>query len=67
MNNALPQCNLHLQTQIDAYLAMTEERAYQQACVPTHALVELQRCAGIQFDAQVVEAFIRLAHVLLLA
>lgn len=51
---------------VDAYLAMTEERAYQSACVPTRALVELQRCAGIQFDAQVVEAFIRLAHVSLL-
>ena len=44
----------------DAYLAMTEERPYQHACVRSVALAELQRCAGSQFDAHVVEAFTHL-------
>lgn len=46
----------------DAYLAMTEERPYQHACVRSEALAELQRCAGSQFDAQVVEVFTRLVQ-----
>jgi diguanylate cyclase (GGDEF)-like protein len=43
-------------TVVDAYLAMTVDRPYQQACAPSAALVELRRCAGSQFDRHVVEA-----------
>ena len=43
-------------TVVDAYLAMTVDRPYQQACAPTVALAELCRCAGSQFDPHVVEA-----------
>ena len=41
----------------DAYDAMTTDRPYRQAQSSREALVELQRCAGIQFDAAVVDAF----------
>ena len=41
---------------VDAYLAMIVDRPYRQACAPAVALVELGRCAGSQFDPQVVEA-----------
>jgi HD-GYP domain-containing protein (c-di-GMP phosphodiesterase class II) len=43
-------------TVVDAYLAMTVDRPYQQACAPPAALAELRRCAGSQFDPHVVEA-----------
>jgi diguanylate cyclase (GGDEF)-like protein len=42
---------------VDAYDAMTSDRAYQQAMQPADALAELRRHAGTQFDAAVVEAF----------
>ncbi len=42
----------------DAYDAMTSNRAYSRAIAPAQALRELQACAGTQFDAKVVEAFI---------
>jgi two-component system cell cycle response regulator len=42
----------------DAYDAMTSDRAYSRAIAPAQALRELEACAGTQFDAEVVEAFI---------
>src|SRR5712691_4976696 len=41
---------------VDAYLAMTVDRPYQKARAPAVALTELRRCAGSQFDPQVVVA-----------
>ncbi len=41
---------------VDAYLAMTVDRPYQKARAPSVALTELRRCAGSQFDPQVVAA-----------
>jgi HD-GYP domain-containing protein (c-di-GMP phosphodiesterase class II) len=43
----------------DAYAAMTDDRPYRPARDHGEACQELQRCAGTQFDASVVEAFIR--------
>jgi HD-GYP domain-containing protein (c-di-GMP phosphodiesterase class II) len=43
----------------DAYSAMTSPRAYRDAITPLDATVELQRCAGAQFDPDVVSAFLR--------
>ena len=40
----------------DAFHAMTSERPYQRAMKPHEALAELTRCAGTQFDPQVVAA-----------
>ena len=40
----------------DAYDAMTSERAYSQAMSQRDAIVELERCAGTQFDPAVVKA-----------
>lgn len=46
---------------VDAYDAMTTNRAYRQPRTPPEAILELRRCAGVHFDAAVVEAFLR-AH-----
>jgi two-component system, cell cycle response regulator len=42
----------------DAYDAMTSHRAYRRALSYDDALAELRRCAGTQFDPDVVRAFI---------
>jgi diguanylate cyclase (GGDEF)-like protein len=42
-----------------AYDAMLSERPYQPASSPRDALAELWRCAGTQFDPEVVRAFAR--------
>jgi HD-GYP domain-containing protein (c-di-GMP phosphodiesterase class II) len=42
----------------DAFDAMTTARAYRPAGTPSHAIAELWRYAGSQFDAEVVEAFV---------
>jgi putative two-component system response regulator len=46
---------------VDAYDAMTTNRAYRPPRPAAEAIQELRRCAGIHFDPEVVEAFIR-AH-----
>ena len=43
----------------DAYEAMTADRPYRRALSHEIARAELRRCAGTQFDPQVVEAFLR--------
>ena len=43
----------------DAYDAMTTNRPYQSALNSREAIAELQRCTGVQFDKQVVSAFIQ--------
>jgi HD-GYP domain-containing protein (c-di-GMP phosphodiesterase class II) len=45
---------------VDAYLAMTEGRPYQQPRSRKMTLEELHRCAGTQFDPQLVAALARL-------
>jgi putative nucleotidyltransferase with HDIG domain len=42
----------------DAFDAMTTARAYRPAQSANHAITELWRYAGSQFDAEVVEAFV---------
>jgi putative nucleotidyltransferase with HDIG domain len=42
----------------DAFDAMTTARAYRPAQTSTHAISELWRYAGSQFDTEVVEAFV---------
>ena len=42
----------------DAYEAMTSDRSYRAAIGLEAAHKELRRCAGVQFDAAVVEAFL---------
>jgi HD-GYP domain-containing protein (c-di-GMP phosphodiesterase class II) len=41
---------------VDAFDAMTSPRPYRDAIDRDHAVIELQRCSGDQFDPQVVEA-----------
>ncbi len=44
---------------VDAFDAMTTNRAYRPSRTPHDALEELQRCAGSHFDAAAVGAFSR--------
>ena len=44
---------------VDAFDAMTTNRAYRLPRTPAEAMQELQRCAGVHFDATVVDAFLR--------
>jgi HD-GYP domain-containing protein (c-di-GMP phosphodiesterase class II) len=44
---------------IDSYDAMTSARPYREALSADVAREELVRCAGSQFDPQVVEAFLK--------
>jgi len=41
----------------DAFDAMTSRRPYRPAIAPEQALLELERCAGTQFDPGLVQAF----------
>ncbi len=46
---------------VDAFDAMTTNRAYRQPRTGEQAIEELRRWAGVQFDGAVIEAFLR-AH-----
>ena len=45
---------------VDAYEAMTNDRVYRPAMPESDARVELLRCAGTQFDAEIVATFLTL-------
>jgi putative nucleotidyltransferase with HDIG domain len=45
---------------VDAYGAITDERPYKQARSHEDGIHELRRCAGQQFDPEIVDAFCRL-------
>jgi two-component system, cell cycle response regulator len=42
----------------DAFQAMTTNRPYRDARAPEDAIAELRRCAGTQFDPDVVQAVV---------
>jgi putative two-component system response regulator len=44
---------------VDAFDAMTTNRAYRQPRTPAEAIQELRRCAGVHFDKAVIDAFLR--------
>jgi putative nucleotidyltransferase with HDIG domain len=46
----------------DAFDAMTSKRAYREAMSKSAALEELERNGGLQFDREVVSAFISAVH-----
>ena len=43
---------------VDAFDAMTTDRSYRRALDQTAAIEELERCAGSQFDPEVVRVFV---------
>lgn len=44
---------------VDAFDAMTSTRPYRRALPAFHALAEIERCAGTQFDPDIARAFLR--------
>ena len=46
----------------DAFDAMTRPRVFRDAVTPAEAVLELERCAGTQFDILVVAAFKRVVQ-----
>jgi diguanylate cyclase (GGDEF)-like protein len=46
----------------DAYDAMTSPRPYREQLSPQEALNELKRCAGTQFDPELVDIFCQIAE-----
>jgi response regulator RpfG family c-di-GMP phosphodiesterase len=45
---------------VDAYDAIVSKRCYKPARPSSEAVAELERCAGTQFDPDVVDAFLRI-------
>jgi len=43
---------------VDAFDAMTTDRAYRRALPESAAIIELERCAGHQFDPEMVAVFV---------
>jgi HD-GYP domain-containing protein (c-di-GMP phosphodiesterase class II) len=43
---------------VDAFDAMTTDRAYRRALTEAEAVAELERCAGSQFDPELVRVFV---------
>ena len=46
----------------DAYEAMVSDRSYRSAMTHEYAVKEIKRCAGSQFDPQIVNGFIKIAN-----
>ncbi|HMI21686.1 MAG TPA: HD-GYP domain-containing protein [Gaiellaceae bacterium] len=44
---------------VDAFDAMTSTRPYRRALPMFHALAEIERCAGSQFDPEIAHAFLQ--------
>jgi HD-GYP domain-containing protein (c-di-GMP phosphodiesterase class II) len=42
----------------DAYDTITSDRTYKKGRAPEEAMAELERCAGSQFDAELVQLFV---------
>lgn len=59
MGNEIPLV-ARIITVADAFEAMTAERPYKNSMSEHEAILELQKCAGTQFDASIVKVFVNL-------
>jgi PAS domain S-box-containing protein/putative nucleotidyltransferase with HDIG domain len=55
----IPLC-ARILTVADSFDSMTSDRPYRNAPGKEHAMAELKRCAGTQFDPKIVEAFLKI-------
>jgi HD-GYP domain-containing protein (c-di-GMP phosphodiesterase class II) len=55
--DAIPE-EARLLSVVDAFDAMISTRPYRRALPTAHALAEIERCAGSQFDPAIAEAFL---------
>jgi HD-GYP domain-containing protein (c-di-GMP phosphodiesterase class II) len=46
----------------DSVEAMASDRPYHRAMTPQQIIAEVRRCAGVQFDPQIAEAFVRVVE-----
>jgi HD-GYP domain-containing protein (c-di-GMP phosphodiesterase class II) len=64
--NGTPAADVALGARIiavaDAYDAMTRPRVFRDAISPREAVLEIERCAGTQFDPAVVDIFKRVVQ-----
>jgi HD-GYP domain-containing protein (c-di-GMP phosphodiesterase class II) len=60
--NGLSGCAIPIEARVlavaDAFDAMTSPRPYRRSVTIESALVEVERCAGTQFDPEAAEAFL---------
>jgi len=63
VSNGQPPLGARILAVADAYDSMTSQQIYRDTMTPEEALAELRRCAGAQFDPEIVSHF---AEVLLL-
>jgi HD-GYP domain-containing protein (c-di-GMP phosphodiesterase class II) len=48
----------------NAYESLTSARPYRRTCSHREAVAELRRCAGTQFDPELLEMFVKMLEAL---
>jgi len=67
LSNSQIPIGARIVTLSDAFDAMTSERPYRKSFALEDAISEVKRCRGTQFDPAVVDAFLKLSNIEMLA